>query len=98
MIDFSGTYTDQYQLTMGQVYFQKGEAGNTAVFDYFFRKLPFEGGYAVFAGLENLLEILNNFRFSEKDLEFLKEQGLNGDYINYLKNLRFRGSIYSAPE
>lgn len=98
MIDFSGTYTDQYQLTMGQVYFQKGEAENTAVFDYFFRKLPFDGGYAVFAGLENLLEILENLRFSEEDLDFLKDQGLDKEYLNYLKNFRFRGSVFSAPE
>lgn len=98
MINFSGTYTDQYQLTMGQVYFQKGETENTAVFDYFFRKLPFDGGFAVFAGLNSLLEILKDFRFSEEDLKFLKEQGLDNDYLDYLKNFRFRGTIYSVAE
>ena len=55
MFDFSGTYTDQYQLTMAQVYFNKGQRDKTAVFDYFFRKLPFKGEYAIFSGLENLL-------------------------------------------
>lgn len=98
MIDFSGTYTDQYQLTMGQVYFKKGEADKTAVFDYFFRKLPFKGGFAVFAGLETLLDILENFRFSEEDLEFLAKQGLDRDYLDYLEKFRFRGKVYSMRE
>src|SRR5688500_11935130 len=47
----TGTYTDLYQLTMGQVYYLKGMSNKQAVFDYFFRKIPFEGGYVVFAGL-----------------------------------------------
>lgn len=98
MIDFTGTYTDQYQLAMGQVYFKKGESDNVAVFDYFFRKLPFEGGFAVFAGLETLLEIFENLRFSEKDLDFLKEQKMDSKYLDYLKNFRFRGKIYSMKE
>lgn len=98
MIDFSGTYTDQYQLTMGQVYFKKGEAQQPAVFDYFFRKLPFEGGFAVFAGLETLLDILEDFHFSEKDLDFLRTQNFDPEYINYLKDFRFRGKVYSIRE
>ncbi|SDL20163.1 nicotinate phosphoribosyltransferase [Salinimicrobium catena] len=98
MLDFTGTYTDQYQLTMGQVYFLKGHTHHTAVFDYFFRKLPFEGGYAVFAGLENLLEILKDLRFDEKDIQFLKQLGLNKDYIEYLKDFRFTGTVYSMRE
>ena len=71
MLDFTGSYTDQYQLAMGQVYFLKKEKNNRATFDYFFRKLPFKGGFAVFAGLENLLEILENLAFDEKDLALL---------------------------
>ncbi|MEG9326911.1 nicotinate phosphoribosyltransferase [Salinimicrobium catena] len=98
MLDFTGTYTDQYQLTMGQVYFLKGHTHHTAVFDYFFRKLPFEGGYAVFAGLDNLLEILKDLRFDEKDIQFLKQLGLNKDYIEYLKDFRFTGTVYSMRE
>ncbi|WP_029036782.1 nicotinate phosphoribosyltransferase [Salinimicrobium xinjiangense] len=98
MIDFSGTYTDQYQLTMGQVYFQKGEAEKTAVFDYFFRKLPFDGGFAVFAGLDTLLDILENFRFSKEDIKYLKTLDLNKDYLDFLKDFRFRGKVYSMRE
>lgn len=98
MIDFSGTYTDQYQLAMGQVYFKKGETDRVAVFDYFFRKLPFQGGFAIFAGLETLLDVLENFHFSEKDLNFLKDQNLDREYLDYLKDFRFRGKIYSIRE
>lgn len=75
MIDFSATYTDQYQLAMAQVYFENGQKDHTAVFDYYFRKLPFGGGYAIFSGLEDILEILENFRFNDGDLEYLKKQG-----------------------
>ncbi|MGI0107282.1 nicotinate phosphoribosyltransferase [Salinimicrobium sp. WS361] len=98
MIDISGTYTDQYQLTMGQVYFSKGEAEETAIFDYFFRKLPFEGGFAIFAGLETLLDYLQDFKFSDKDLEFLSTQNFSKEYLDYLKDFRFRGKIFSMKE
>jgi nicotinate phosphoribosyltransferase len=98
MNHFSATYTDLYQLAMAQVYFKKGHKEHTAVFDYYFRKLPFNGGYAVFSGLEELLEIISELRFSEQDLEFLKLQGFEEDFIRYLKDFRFRGSIFSAQE
>lgn len=98
MLDITGSYTDQYQLTMGQVYFLKGHKNSPAVFDYFFRKLPFEGGYAVFAGLENLLEILEGFHFDGKDLEFLKKNGFHPEYLKYLETFRFSGSIFSMKE
>lgn len=98
MFNFSATYTDQYQLAMAQVYFSNGQKDHTAVFDYFFRKLPFESGYAVFAGLENLLEILEDFRFTPQDLEYLKEQDFTDDFLGYLKDFRFRGTIFSAKE
>ena len=52
MINFTATYTDQYQLAMAQVYFKSGQKDDHSVFDFFFRKLPFDGGYAIFAGLE----------------------------------------------
>jgi nicotinate phosphoribosyltransferase len=63
MIDFSATYTDYYQLVMAQAYFLKDQHREKAVFDYFFRKLPFNGGFAVFAGLGTILEILEKFNF-----------------------------------
>ncbi len=98
MLNITATYTDQYQLAMAQVYFQNGQRETTAVFDYFFRKLPFRNGYAIFAGLENLLEILEDLRFSEADIAFLKKQEFSEEFIEYLKNFKFRGTIYSAKE
>jgi len=98
MINYSATYTDQYQLTMSQVYFLKGQKDNMAVFDYFFRSLPFNGGYAVFAGLDDLLNTLETLRFEPSDLNFLKEKGFHPEFIHYLKDFRFRGTIYSSRE
>jgi nicotinate phosphoribosyltransferase len=98
MINYTATYTDLYQLSMSQVYYLKGQKDTRAVFDYFFRKLPFNSGYAVFAGLEDLLSILENFTFDTKDLIFLRKQGFHPDFMEYLKNFRFRGNIYSSRE
>ena len=98
MIDFTASYTDHYELTMAYAYFEKGRQNERAVFDYFFRKLPFGGGYAVFAGLDNLLEILENLRFDSKDLSFLSHVGFSQSFIKYLKDFRFTGSIYSCLE
>lgn len=97
MFNFTGNYTDKYQLTMAQVYFLKG-LKDDAIFDYFFRKLPFKGGYAVFAGLKDFLEILENFSFTKDDVEYLSEQGFHPQFLNYLKNFRFKGNIYSCQE
>ncbi|MFD1094419.1 nicotinate phosphoribosyltransferase [Salegentibacter chungangensis] len=98
MQNFTATYTDQYQLAMAQVYFKNGHGQNRAVFDYFFRKLPFDGGYAVFAGLDYLLDVLQNLRFSEEDIAYLKKQDFDEDFLEYLKEFRFRGNIYSVRE
>ncbi len=98
MFNFTATYTDLYELTMAQVYFQTGRAEQPAVFDYFFRKIPFEGGFAVFAGLDNLLKELENLRFDERDLAFLKAHHFPSDFIDYLKDFKFRGTIYAPPE
>ncbi len=98
MFNYTATYTDLYQLTMAQAYFLKGQKENDAVFDYFFRKLPFGGGYAIFAGLEDLLNVLQNLRFDKRDLEYLKEQGFNSDFVSFLKDFRFSGNIYSSSE
>lgn len=98
MFHYTGSYTDQYQLTMGQIYFLKGKKNHTAVFDYFFRKLPFNSGYAIFSGLEDLLVILENFRFDEQDIHFLQNKGMHPQFIDYLKNFRFSGTVYAACE
>ena len=98
MINYTATYTDQYQLSMSQVYFLKGQKDNKAVLDYFFRKLPFDGGYAIFAGLEDLLNALEILRFDKKDLDFLKGKGFHPEFIRYLKKFRFMGNVYTSCE
>lgn len=98
MINFTATYTDQYQLSMAQVYFENGQKEHQAVFDYYFRKLPFGGGYAIFAGLEDLLEILENLSFSKEDIEYLKKQDFTEAFLEYLKDFKFTGTIISAQE
>jgi len=98
MFNFTGLYTDQYQLTMAQAYYMNGQKDNITVFDYFFRKLPFSGGYVVFAGLEVLLDILENLRFVKNDIEFLKEKRFHPGFISFLEKFRFTGNIYSASE
>ncbi|MCF4100770.1 nicotinate phosphoribosyltransferase [Gillisia sp. M10.2A] len=98
MINFTATYTDQYQLAMAHVYFENGQKDHTAVFDYYFRKLPFDGGYAIFAGLEDLLSKLENLKFSDDDLKYLREQDFSEAFLQYLKDFKFSGKIYSAQE
>ncbi len=97
-LSISGTYTDLYQLAMAQVYFLTGKHNSEAVFDYFFRKIPFEGGYAVFAGLADLLQILQELRFTKEDIAYLKEIGLNAQFANSLENFAFKGTLYAMKE
>ena len=82
----SPLYTDLYQLTMSEAYFQNQKARQPACFDYFFRKLPFNGGYMVFAGLKDLLEILTEIKFEKDDIDYLHKAGFNGDFLEYLKS------------
>jgi nicotinate phosphoribosyltransferase len=98
MIDYTASYTDQYEISMALAYFQQGTAENKAVFDYFFRKLPFNGGYAIFAGLEDLIDVLASLTFDEKDIALLKKNGYPDNFLDYLKNFRFRGNLYSSRE
>lgn len=98
MLKFTAAYTDFYELTMAQVYFLKGRKNERAVFDYFFRKSPFAGGYTIFAGLENLLDDLEKLRFTEHDIDYLKKQGFDEEFLKYLQTFRFRGDIRSVPE
>ncbi len=91
-------YTDYYELTMAQGYFLTGMAEKKACFDYFFRKLPYKGGYVVFAGLDDLLEILKDYTFDKNDIGYLREHGFHEDFLNYLSQFRFKGTIHSVKE
>ena len=90
---------DFYEFTMGQTYFDKGEVNKKAYFDVFFRKNPFKGGYTISGGLDKIVEYIQNFSFSDNDIEYLKKVGnFSEDYLNYLKNLKFTGDIYAIPD
>ena len=94
----AGLYTDLYALTMTQGYFLTARYEQPACFDYFFRKLPFQGGYVVFAGLNDLLEILGDLCFENEDIRYLKDLGFHKDFLSYLERFRFKGSLYSVKE
>lgn len=97
--DSLALHTDLYQINMVEAYWADGMHERKAVFELFFRKLPFGNGYAIFAGLERVLEYLKNFEFSDSDLAYLKEQaGYRDDFLSYLKTVRFTGNVYSVVE
>ncbi|MFW5718761.1 MAG: nicotinate phosphoribosyltransferase [Halanaerobium sp.] len=89
--------TDFYQLTMAQGYCEKGKK-EKAVFDLFYRDNPSGNGYAVFAGLEQIIEFVENLEFKEDDIEYLRSQGFKERFLDYLKDFQFTGDIYSVPE
>ncbi|TFE00480.1 nicotinate phosphoribosyltransferase [Jeotgalibacillus salarius] len=92
-------HTDLYQINMAKTYWEDGMHERTAVFDLYFRSLPFGNGYAVFAGLERALDFLTNFKFTESDLTYLQsEVGYEEEFIEFLRNLRFSGTVRSMIE
>ncbi|MCL2381253.1 MAG: nicotinate phosphoribosyltransferase [Treponema sp.] len=94
----SALFTDFYSLTMAQGYWKKG-MDTRAVFEMFFRKQPFGGGFSVFAGLGTLLEKLKSFAFSPDDIDYLKSLSLFEDaFLDYLKDFRFSGSLWAMDE
>ncbi|MDR0497900.1 MAG: nicotinate phosphoribosyltransferase [Treponema sp.] len=94
----SALFTDFYSLTMAQGYW-KNNMNRRAVFEVFFRRNPSGGGFSVFAGLETLLETLNNFTFSKEDLNYLSSLNFFEDeFLNYLGDFRFCGSLWAMDE
>ena len=81
--------TDMYQITMAYAYFRTKRHTTIAVFDLFFRKNPFEGEYAIFAGLSEVLAFVNSYKFTEEHIAFLKDQmpTAGDDFFEYLRNL-----------
>src|SRR5690554_2085918 len=96
-MQITAAYTDLYQLTMAQVYFNTKPNGQ-AVFDYYYRSNPFNGGYAIFAGLEDVLNILETLKFSDSDITYLEQHGFEKEFLDYLKDFKFQGTIYSSKE
>jgi len=94
----SALFTDFYELTMAQGYW-KQKMNQTVVFDMFFRRQPFNGGFSIFAGIETLLDALTTFSFSASDIAYLKEQGIfEQGFLDYLATFHFSGDLYSFDE
>ena len=91
-------HTDLYQINMGETYWNDGIHERTAIFDLYFRSMPFNSGYAIFSGLERIVQFIEHFKFTETDIEYLREVGYQDDYLDYLKSLRFTGNIRAMKE
>ena len=91
--------TDLYELTMVQGYFKEKAANETVIFDAFFRTNPFGSGYSIAAGLEQVIEYINDLHFDQEDVDYLKSTGLfEDDFLDYLLHFHFSGDIYAIPE
>lgn len=94
----SALLTDLYQLTMLQAYW-KHELEDTAVFEFFTRRLPAQRGFLLAAGLEQVLQYLEDLHFTDEELEWLSDTGkFEADFLDYLRNLRFRGEVHAMAE
>ncbi|MCI1696521.1 nicotinate phosphoribosyltransferase [Aneurinibacillus aneurinilyticus] len=92
-------HTDLYQINMTETYWEDQMHDRKAVFELYFRKLPFGNGFAVFAGLERVIDYLENFRFTESDIEYLRDGlGYGEDFLEYLQTVRFTGTVRAMRE
>ena len=91
--------TDFYELTMANGYLKSGLKDNIAYFDMFFRRIPDNGGYAIMAGLEQLINYLKDLKFTEEDIEYLRSKKIFcEEFLDYLKNFKFECDVWSVPE
>ena len=90
---------DFYEMTMANGYFQDGVGARQAAFDVFYRQNPDGGGFAIFAGLEQIVQYIENLHFSAQDIDFLRAQGMfSAEFLNYLAHFHFSGSVYALKE
>lgn len=90
---------DFYEMTMGNGYLVHGQGEKTVYFDIFFRRVPDEGGYAIFAGLEQVIDYIRNLRFTDDDIEYFRNKNIFSDvFLEYLRNFKFSCDVYSVPE
>lgn len=90
---------DFYEMTMGDGFLENGYSDKVAVFDMFFRKCPDNAGYAIFSGLEQVIEYLKNLKFTDEDIEYLRSKGIfSEEYLDYLKNFKFTCDVWAVPE
>jgi nicotinate phosphoribosyltransferase len=90
---------DFYELTMSNGYFRTKMHEQITYFDVFFRRVPDQGGFAICAGLEQVIKYIENLHFDEEDIEFLRSKGIfDKEFLEYLKDFHFTGDIYAIPE
>ena len=90
---------DFYEFTMSNGYFKNGFYKQNVYFDVFFSKVPDNGGFAIVAGLEQVIDYIKNLHFDDSDIEYLHSKGIfDEDFLSYLKNFKFSGDIYAVPE
>ena len=90
---------DYYELTMANGYFELGKGDEISYFDVFFRQIPDGGGYAIAAGLEQVIDYIKNLCFTEEDIEYLRgKKCFSEKFLDYLRNFKFTGDIYAVPE
>ena len=94
-----GLLTDFYELTMAQGFFLSGKADSVAYFDMYFRDIPDSGGYAIMAGVEQLMEYMENLQFSDDDIEYLRSKPMFcEEFLEYLRNFKFTCDVWAVPE
>ena len=90
--------TDLYELTMMQGYF-KNPVQETVIFDAFYRSNPCGNGFAIAAGLDQVIDYIKNLHFAKEDVDYLRSlQIFDEDFLNYLENFHFTGDVYAIPE
>lgn len=90
--------TELYEFTLADGYFKAGMQDTVACFDLFFRRVPDNGGFAVMAGLEQVIQYLKHLHFTEADLLFLREKGISEPFLQYLRDFKFACDIWAIPE
>ena len=91
--------SDFYEFTMANGYFNNGMKDTVAIFDAFYRSNPDEGGYSIFAGLNDIINFIENLSFSDDDIEYLRDIGnFSDDFLDYLRDFKFTGDVWSYPE
>ena len=91
-------HTDLYQINMLQTYWKQGIDQKTAVFEGYFRENPFNNGFAIFAGLERIVQYLNQLQFTDSDIDYLRSIGYEEDFLNYLKEFKFTCNVRMMQE
>lgn len=91
--------TDFYEITMANGFFEEGKGDTIVYFDMFFRRVPDDGGFAIMAGVEQLVEYLKKLQFTQKDIDFLRSKKMfSEEFLNYLLNFRFSCDVWAVPE